>query len=283
MTATATWACLGVSFTTLWPEPDFAEEACTFFAPWQTGHEVRQHHHWEARREPTGPWTLRMASGEPLEEARDAEEMLLVAELQTFRAVVESPQVPPSLHACILGLPDGSALALVGTNNSGKSSLGIWLWHRLGLDLLSDDAAVLSPDAPGSVWAVPRRISVRTSSRQLLGEDLWSALGAQPFTAATAQGFVFRPHNQSRPNDRPHRLKTLVLLERRGSSAPPGNLRPVDPCDAVFALAPLLRGCHEGTAQAIRSAALLADRVPVFDLGRDALPQMAASLEDLLA
>lgn len=212
---------------------------------------------------------------------RNETEALAAVEAGAVMAVLDHPAAPPALHAALVDTGSGGAVALLGRRESGKSTLALWLWLREGMRLLCDDWIVLD-ERPGRARPVPRRVSARSSSRAVLGEECWERIAQSPQQIPTEDGFLFRAASQTRQPE-PLPLRAVFLLQRLNSRTAPGVADPVAPEDAVFAIAPYCSARNRGMGAAIRAAARLAGSVPVFDLGRDRPEKMAAALNKTLS
>ena len=100
------------------------------------------------------------------------------------------------------------------------------------------------------------------------------------FMAAQVWGDLDRAH--AAVNREASALRAIVLLARRGSVTAPARYEPIAPAHALLALLPYTNLRARGSlGDAIRTLAPLAERVPVFDLGRGPLDRMAAAVEEL--
>jgi hypothetical protein len=106
---------------------------------------------------------------------------------------------------------------------------------------------------------------------------------AAPSSAAFRESHVFHPEEvEPRPRPREVPLQAIVLLARRGSVTAPACYRPIAPAHALLAFLPYTNLKSRGSlGDAIRTLTPLAERVPVFDLGRGPLDRMAAAVEEL--
>jgi hypothetical protein len=148
--------------------------------------------------------------------------------------------------------------------------------------LLGDDVAILDL-ATAAARPAPRRVSLRSASRELLGEALFARIQTGPSSVARPDSWLFHP-DEVEPRRRPDsvRLTAILFLTRQGGSSAGAYPRPLVPAHALLALVPytnLRAGIPLG--EAIRTLAPLAERVPTFDLGRGPLAEMAAAVEGL--
>ena len=172
-----------------------------------------------------------------------------------------SEQGDVALHAAAV-VRDGRAAAFAGVSTRGKSTLALAA-TSLGLGVLADDGVVIElGDDGGLVWPGPEGMRVARPGRAAK-ETLLPA--AVPPSAAP--------------------LAALVLLGPLGETG--HSLEPVRPVEAVPSLVPsLIFSGPDRLAQAFRSAAALAETVPVYRCsmprGVDRLPASLSAVLDLL-
>ena len=184
-----------------------------------------------------------------------------------------------ALHAALLSR-SGRGVLLVGPKEAGKSTLACALW-RAGWRLHSDDSAVIEEGQRAR--GIPRRVSLRASSRELLGDEVWECISRLPATSRTAVGLRFHPDPTPGSLLASVEVAAVLFLGRRGSAAGAGNLERLDAGLALLALGPY---CHRREVEiggAIQALQPLADRVPMFDLGRGDLAAMVARVEETIA
>jgi hypothetical protein len=200
-----------------------------------------------------------------------------------YRSIVEllNPETGVvALHAALLS-KNGRGVLLVGPKEAGKSTLACALW-RAGWRFHSDDSAVLEDGHRAR--GVPRRVSLRPTSRELLGAELWDRIASLPATTRTgAGGLLFHP-GEAIPGDVPASVEVgaVIFLARLGSMAGAGEIALLDPARALLALWPYCHRRQAGIGEALRSIQPLADRVPMFDLGRGDLGVMVERVEEVL-
>jgi hypothetical protein len=199
-------------------------------------------------------------------------------EYDAVAALAESDAV--IVHGALIAR-EGRGLLLAGRGEAGKSTLACALWDR-GAALLGDDMAILDI-AGGTARSAPRRVSLRKSSRAFLGEAFFERVMAGPSSVATPESQLFHPEEIApRPRLVDAPLGAIVLLARRGSVTGPARHELIAPAHALLALLPYTNQRSRGPlGDAIRMLAPLAERVPVFDLGRGPLDRMAAAVEEL--
>jgi hypothetical protein len=227
------------------------------------------HAAWRVQRQDTGEAF----------ERKGVDAALRCVEFATVIAVVDGPFGLVTLHGALLDR-SGKGLLILGPCESGKSTLAVALW-RAGWTLLGDDVAAAGPD--GGAIPVPRRVSVRHSSRPLLGEPLWSRVLASASCSPTEEGYLFHP---SELDDRPPPANTnvaaIVFLARRGVEIGSAEVRRINPAQALLSLAPYSNVIRRsGLADALHRLQPLAQAAPAFDLGRGPLPEMVRAIERL--
>jgi len=211
-------------------------------------------------------------------ELPSAARAVTAVEYNAVAAIAESEAV--IVHGALV-VRDGRGLLLAGRGEAGKSTLACALWER-GATLLGDDMAILDV-ATGTARPAPRRVSLRRPSRALLGDAFVERIMAGPSSVGTRESHLFHPEEiEARPHFAEAPLHAIALLARRGSVTAPARHEPVAPAHALLALLPYTNLRTRGPlGDAIRTLAPLAERVPVFDLGRGPLDRMAAAVEEL--
>lgn len=198
--------------------------------------------------------------------------------------LVESPDLPlqrglVEVHAALVS-KDGCGVVIVGPNYAGKSTLATALWCR-GWSFLCDDVVFLKST---TLRASPaeRRVQLRETSRELVGEELWNAVQNTPSCSRTDEGFLFHPHEvrgEMPPQDTA--LKAIVFLERRGIQVDPAEGRAINPARAAVALFPYAFNLRDKPfIDGMRVIAPITAAVPSYDLGRGDLSSMVSSVED---
>ena len=128
---------------------------------------------WEVRRD-----------GAPCEMELMEEAVLVHLQWEFNRLAIESQ--PTAIHSAAVAR-DGQGVLLLGSSNSGKSTLAGWLSAHHHVDYLTDEVAAIDTD--GHVAPFPRPLGVR--------EDSPLAALAPPESAETAAGFL--PHERLVP------------------------------------------------------------------------------------
>jgi hypothetical protein len=264
-------------------DPRILARAAVVFRPWAAVAPGRPAvTSWTVTAVPDGSgWRATTGSGEMFTVSGTADRVVTAIEFRAVRAVLEEPPDVLTFHAALVARSNRGILVL-GPNEAGKSTLACQLW-RSGFALLGDDVAVVDPET-GEARSAPRRVSLRTPSRELLGEAFWARVVAAPSSEGTIDGRVFHPDevdDRSRPVSVP--LSACIFLARNGASVGPCDTALVPPAQAVLSLLPysnLIRRLDAGTV--IGRVAPFAAAVPAFDLGRGPLPQMTEAVERLL-
>jgi hypothetical protein len=275
------WAAGPLSFALETDDAPVRTLAATVFRPWADHDERVPSRAWRVDHvtgdEAKPGWRVRSSTGMDVEMPSPARAVGAV-EYDAVAAIAESEAV--IVHGALI-VHDGRGLLLAGRGEAGKSTLACALWDR-GAALLGDDMAILDV-ATGAARPAPRRVSLRMPSRALLGDAFFERIMAGPSSAATRESHLFHPEEiESRPRFAEVPLHAIVLLARRGSVTGPARHEPIAPAHALLALLPYTNQRSRGPlGDVIRTLAPLANRVPVFDLGRGPLDRMAAAVEEL--
>ena len=164
---------------------------------------------------------------------------------------------------------------------AGKSTLATALWQR-GYSLLGDDVAVVDITTR-SAAPVPRRVSLRSTSRHLLGDGLWNRILDAEGTDLTDEGLVFHPDElDGVARTGSVRLVACVFLNRTGAIPTSGIAHHLSTGATALALLPysnLIR--RADTGEVIARLAPLAADVPGYDLARAPLDTMCDVVDRL--
>jgi hypothetical protein len=199
-----------------------------------------------------------------------------------YRAVAElvAPNSPVvTLHGALVSRAGRGAL-LVGPKEAGKSTLACALLGA-GWQLHSDDMALI--EEGGRARGIPRRVSLRETSRELLGDETWERLLSLPGTLRLRTGMLFHPA-EAWPADVPTTvpIDAAIILARRCACVTAGALETIDGGRALLALAPYCNRRDDGFRQALKALQPLVDRISVFDLGRADLATMIRRVEEAM-
>ena len=171
-------------------------------------------------------------------------------------------------------------MLLVGPKEAGKSTLGCALW-RAGWRLHSDDSARIEDGHHAR--GIPRRVSLRAPSRDLLGAELWERIASLPATTRTSTGLLFHPGELS-PTETSAAVDvaTVMFLARRGSTAGPAQAVRLDAGRALLAMAPYCYRRDARVGAAIQMLQPLANHAPAYDLGRGDLTTMVERVAEVI-
>jgi len=276
------WGAGSLRFELTSDDPTVRAMAASVFRPWAAQDDRESSRSWRVDRlsgngaEPE--WRVRSSAGADLR-VPSAARAVSAVEYGAISAIVESPAV--IVHGALVSW-GGRGVLLAGRGEAGKSTLACALWAR-GAALLGDDVAMVEP-AAGEAQPASRRVSLRSTSRALLGDDFFTRVMRGPSSVTLADSHLFHPDEiEPCPRSTPVRLAAIVFLSRRGGVAEPARHEPIAPAHALLALLPYTNQRSRRTlGDAIRTLAPLADRVPAFDLGRGPLPRMVEAVEALV-
>ena len=278
------WASGPTHFELVSPDRAVLDRARVVFGPWLNGacDSCPPHARFLIESDGTGGsgnWRVVREGSEP--RFADTLDLALVAvEYGSIVELLNPESGVVALHSALLS-KGGRGVLLVGPKEAGKSTLATALW-RSGLQFHSDDSAVLEDGHRAR--GIPRRVSLRATSRELLGAELWNRIACLPGTTRTAAGGVLFHPKEAIPGDVPASVEVgaVVFLARLGSTAGAGEIEALDPGRALLALGPYCHRREPGIGEALRSLQPLADRVPMFDLGRGDLARMVERIEGVI-
>ena len=275
------WVAGPLRFELASDDPAVRKLAADVFRQWATTDGGEPSRSWRVERlndrQARSEWRVRSSLGLEMV-VPSVERAVGAVEFGAVGAILESRTT--IVHGALIAW-DGRGVLLVGRGESGKSTLACALWER-GATLLGDDVALIDP-VSGVARPAPRRVSLRETSRALLGDGFFAKVLRGPSSASRQDGYLFHP-DEIEPRPRPDsvRLVAAVFLARRGAAVPPARHEPIPPAHALLAFFPytnLSSRCTPG--EAIQILAPLANRVPAFDLGRGPLVEMATIVEGL--
>lgn len=277
------WVDGRVRFELVTPHRAVLERARVVFGPWLNGvsdsHPPRARFQIERDESASGGWRVAREGGE----SRTVDTLELAIAAVEYGSIVEllSPESGVvALHAALLSKV-GKGVLLVGPKEAGKSTLACRLW-RAGWRFHSDDTAVLEDGHRAR--GIPRRVSLRETSRDLLGSELWDRIVRLPATTRTAAGGLLFHPREAIPDDSPAcvDVASVIFLARLGSTAGAAEIGGLDAGRALLALWPYCHPREAGIGAAIQSLQPLADRVPMYDLGRGELETMVRRVEEVV-
>lgn len=273
------WKCANLGFSVVGEDQEFLDQVGDAFGQWRSHKSSDAVLSWSVSRDPSNFVTV-TTKGEILSSRSRVELTLCDLETLSVNACLETPEAPPSLHASLVMLSDGTAVSFLGRCGAGKSTTALWLWHHRNMPLVCDDV-LLMDERPGWIHAVPRRVSVRNASRQILGDECWERILDSPRLLTTTEGYLFAPPECHDFADA-IRLRAVFLLDRFQGTAARGVALRVPPTEALFSISPHSSARNRGRAPALRAAAAIADSVPVFELGRAEPERMADAIDAAL-
>ena len=278
------WSAGSFPFELVSPHPEVLDRARVVFGPWLNGSSAadpapRARFRVEREDEAGRRWRV-IADGQEPAVAESLDLALATVEYGAIARLHEPGSGVLSIHAALLSR-GGVGILLVGPKESGKSTLACALW-RSGWRLHSDDNALIGEGARAR--GIPRRVSLRRTSRHLLGPELWERILRLPGTTRTRFGLLFHP-SEADPEVTPLEVtvSAIAFLARRGANAGPGRIEALDAGRGLLALAPYSNRRQAGIGHALEALQPLADRAPAVDLGRGPLEEMVARVEEIIA
>jgi hypothetical protein len=276
------WSAGSLRFELVSHHPEVLDRARVVFGPWlngssATGPAPRAQFRIERQDDPGRRWHVIQDGREPVvSESLDL--ALAAVEYGAVARLHEPGSEVLAVHSALLSRGEAGIL-LVGPKESGKSTLACALW-RSGWLLHSDDNALIGDGARAR--GIPRRVSLRTTSRPLVGSEVWGRILGLHGTTRTRLGVLFHP-SEAAGEDGPSDVSVtaIAFLARRGANAGPGRIEALDAGRALLALAPYSNRREHGIGHALAALQPLVHRVPAFDLGRGPLADMVARVEEI--
>jgi hypothetical protein len=279
------WNAGPLSFELVSSNPAVLDRARVVFGPWLNGSTGGGSRRVRFRVEADGGsgrqlWRVERNGNGEATVAESMDFALAAVEYAAIAELVAPDTGVVSLHAALLSRA-GRGILLVGPKESGKSTLACALLGA-GWRIHSDDTAQIE-DGPRA-RGIPRRVALRATSRELLGAGTWDRIRDLPGTTSTRNGVLFHP-SEFWLGKAPASVEPVAVffLARRASTVAPARLHRLDPGRALLALAPYSNRCLAGIASALEALQPLADRVPVFDLGRGDIATMIERVEEAAA
>ena len=271
------WGSGPVRFEMYSNDPEVVREAEAVFHKWRPDQEAQLAGSWNVSRRDdeyvVDPWEIR--DGPPRSRVTNVGRAVTIVEYLAVGAIAEKCDHVLAFHAALLA-KSGKSIAFVGPSHAGKSTLATGLWRR-GWKFQSDDMAM---SVGRKAVAAPRRVSLRSESRDHVGQDLWDAMPSTKGYCQTPEGFLFQPMHVDDSNPESFDLSTVFFLNRNGAGAEVQRLAPVD---AAFALLPYTNLARiQRFPDAFKTVAALMSDVPAFDLPRAPLPQMIDTLQSIV-
>jgi hypothetical protein len=196
------------------------------------------------------------------------------------------------LHSAFL-TKENKGLLIIGPKEAGKSTLSCALWQK-GWRLHADDFTLI--DDEFSPHPNPRRVSLRYSSRELLGEKLWHKVLNTPSLYKGYNGLLFHPSDLDSINAtqaNPYQLSAIIFLARPESKAGSAELQKIIPANAIFSFLPYstllvsnetasYSPSNSNWGEKLPKLAALVEKVPIYDLGRGPLDHMIERIENII-
>jgi hypothetical protein len=275
------WGQAPLAFELVSSDPGILCRARVVFRPWAHAGVSGPLRCWSVDRTASGAWLIHAPGDSSPLWRPTAEAAVRAIEFLAVNDLVECPEAT-TLHAALVARGE-RGIAILGPAEAGKSTLAAALWQR-GFSLLGDDLVIVDP-AGVRAWPAPRRVSLRATSRDLLGETVWRRIVQTPAYEVTEDACLFHPDEvESRPRFSRVRLTALVFLGRRHADSEPAQATLLPPAQALLAVLPysnLIRRQDAGTV--IRHFQPLVTNLPSYDLGRGAIDAMTATIERLIA
>jgi hypothetical protein len=277
--AAVRWGCGAHAFELRASNAEILGRADVVFRPWKAPIDPVATHTWTLGDRSDGRWSLETGEGEPVEVLARSNAAVRRVESLAVQTIFDGPPDVPTAHAALVAR-SGRGVLITGVQQTGKSTLACALWQR-GFSLLGDDVALLDLDRFTAVPA-PRRVSLRESSRALVGEAVWTRIQRAPSSEPSDEGYVFHPGEIDGSPPGAVAIAAVVFLGRRGAD-PAGGLRRLPPAHAALGLLPamnLARRLDVGTFLSALTPFITA--VPAYDLGRTDLGTMTAAIDGML-
>ena len=273
------WGSGGVCFELRSPDAEVMSAARDVFSRWPAPHDAPVDGSWEIRTD-DGRFSIDPAPVTPYEaplpELKSAKQAVTFVEYAAIWRIVENCNHILAFHSALLS-KDGRSVAIVGPSEAGKSTLSTALW-KSGWTFLCDDMTMVS-----GTWASPgpRRVSLRETSRPLVGEELWQSVATKAGYVKTLVGCLFHP-TQAKDAERSVELSAVIFLKRNGAPHDVAGPTRLVPANAAIALMPYTNLVRSRSfPEALAPIAELMSAVPAYDLPRAPLSEMIESVERL--
>jgi hypothetical protein len=281
------WSHGSAAFELRSSEPEALQKARAIFSTWSGIPAAVPLLRWEVMRTRTAQpspatWELHSRTDDVRTVQGSLSAALMRVEFLSVRTLLLQPGAPLSFHGALVGR-DGRGILILGPSHSGKSTLACGLWQR-GYELLCDDVALVDPETL-AVSPTPRRVSLRSGSRTLLGEETLDRIKATPSWDELTEGWLFHPREVDgvRPPSS-LRLVAALFLARGSAHCPPGALARIEPAQGLLSLLPYSNAATRlDLGEALRQLQPLAGNVPLFDLGRGPLEDMSSRVDEIFA
>lgn len=251
------------------------------FKPWRPAESRRVAYRWRITPRDGVFEVLPLTPARAEEHSQTApsvEAAVCIVEFAAIARFMECDEQVLCIHSALLSR-DGRGVAIVGPSLAGKTTLACGLWQK-GWSFHCDDAIMI---VDGLAYPSPRRVSLRTGSRALVGDSLWTRSMATPSFATTLKGCLFHPQEVTDADCKSDsiELEAIVFLARRGAPASGSPMR-LSNAETAIALWPYTNlRTRLPFKEVIERLALVAARAPGFDVARANLDEMTEQIENL--
>lgn len=210
--------------------------------------------------------------------AESRETAILYLEYDSLEWLLHNCRETIVVHAALLA-KNGKGVVIVGPSFAGKSTLATALW-RNGWSLMSDDLVFIDTPTSTAVPA-PRRVSLRSGSRELVGESAWNEFSQTPSCVKSNKGLFFHPHEVTgKQKEKMTALSAIFFLARIDIVVGPAEVRSINPAKGALSLLPYAFNVRTlPFVEGLRRITPLLDEVPAYDIGRGDLAEMVSAVE----
>src|SRR6476659_7488824 len=248
------------------------------FRPWRPAESRRVACRWRVTAR-DGIFDVRVVDADGVESqtqtTSSVEAAVCVVEFAAIARFIECDEQILCIHSALLSR-DGHGVAIVGPSLAGKTTLACALWQK-GWSFHCDDAIMIRD---GLEYPSPRRVSLRSGSRALVGDSLWNRSMATPSFATTPKGCLFHPQEVTDSSSKSDsiELDAIIFLARRGApdSGPPTRLSTAETAMALWPYTNLRTRLPFN--EVIERLVVVAARAPGFDVPRANLDDMTEQI-----
>ena len=279
------WGLAELNFELCSTDPGILAKAATIFRPWVSEHGRAPICRWHVESAADGlssqrkVWEVRLGENPDVLYRGSVEGIVAMVEHLALVALRDRSDAWPDLHGAVVS-KNGNGVIIIGAGESGKSTMACALWQA-GWSLLGDDLTLVEIGRR-MAHPVPRRVSLRHTSRPLLSEALVTRILAAPSCDVAADSCVFHP-DEVDGHDRPaaSAIDAIFFLGRKNRAVGGSELlQRIEPAQALLALLPYSsRPRRLDLGAALQLFKPLVESVPAYDLARGPLPDMVACVE----